>query len=456
MRARLIVLAVTALTGALLVAPQSAGAVRGLEVALQDDRLFLHRGGVHGQYYSRDTAFDQMRAMQGSALRVNLAWSHAVVNDQERLLTKPANVEYDWAPYWSIINLARGYGVRVQFTLTGPAPSWATPTRIVERGHNRPNPRYFKEFVSAAAREFEGRVSRYSIWNEPNWISHLAPQRQAAWRYRQLYQVGYRAIKREDPKADVLFGELVPYDSRHAIAPLEFVRRVLCVNRRYEPTRRAVRQRDAAPLSGKRCAGGTLRADGFAHHPYEFLKPPKKARRPSPDDVSMGALDRLTDALDAAKESRALVPPRGEPWLPLYLTEFGYFREGDRKIPERKRAKWSVQGFRMAVEHPRVRQLLYYVFVQPPGGFSFDLSILDWQGGETRTYNALVRWATNAVSSGDVRAPRPKRDGVADRDPPPPPDGGPRPPPKDPPDENPVCEILPVPCPDERLFDTGI
>jgi hypothetical protein len=311
MRTRQLLLACAVAAGALASAPQSALAARGMEVALQDDLLFLHRGAELGPYFSRDTAFEKMRAMQGSALRVNVIWTHAVANDQEHLATKPGRVAYDWAPYESLVRLARGYGVEVQFTLTGPAPAWGTESGRVETGYYRPKPRLYADFVRAVARRFKGKVSRYSIWNEPNWDTWLAPQREAARRYRQLYQLGYGAIKRVSPRADVLFGELVPYETPHSIAPLKFMRQVTCVDARYRLTRQAKRARRAGPLSGRRCAGGALAADGVAHHPYEFEKPPARARRPSPDDVSIGSLDRLTRALDKLERARALVPRTG-------------------------------------------------------------------------------------------------------------------------------------------------
>jgi hypothetical protein len=440
-------LAAAALACAIAAVPPAAGAAR-LEVAVQDDLLFLHRGAQAGSYFSRDTAFDKVREMQGSALRVNVIWTHAVANDQERLKRKPKRVRYDWAPYESLVELAAGYGVKVQFSLTGPAPVWGTKSRDANRAYLRPNPRYFQQFVRAVAKRFKGKVDRYSIWNEPNYRTWLGPQREAWWRYRQLYQVGYRAIKRADRRADVLFGEMSPYDTRHAVPPLKFLRDVACVDKKYRPTKRAVRERRAGLFSKKRCSGGPLKADGYAHHPYEFRKAPHRAKR-GRDDVTMATLDRLTAALDKLERSRALMPRRGA-WLPLYLTEFGYFRAGDRKISERRRAKWTVKGFKIARKNPRVKQLLYYVLVRPPGGTFFDLSLLDHDGKETRAYRAIVRWATRAAERGDIKRPGRKREGVADTNPPPPPAGEPPPPPPgEPPPEEPPCEILPgIPCPE--------
>ena len=437
MRKALLVVAALA-SGLFAVPPPPAQAARGMEVALQDDLLFLHRGGARGQYFSRDTAFDKMRELQGSYLRVNLIWAQALADGQMNQTEKPANVAYDWAAYDSLVNLAKGYGVKIQFALTGPAPAWATPTRSVSTGYVRPNPRHFGEFARAAAKHFGKRVKRYSIWNEPNWITWLSPVKKAPLIYRELYRKGYKNIKAVSPKAQVLLGELAPYKRGSlSMAPLKFVRKMTCVNGRYKRARRG------------RCRGGKLKADGFAHHPYDFDNPPNKARK-GRDNVTIGALHRLTRALDKLKRSRALVPRKGK-HMPLYLTEFGYFREGERKISERKRRRWTKRGFEIARKHPRVKQVVYYVFVRPPGGTFFDLSLLDHTGAETGTYEALVKWARKKAKKRQIKRPGRKRAGVNDANPPPPPGPPPAPPPpppdgggEPPPPEEPPC-LLDVP-----------
>ena len=434
---RKVVLVAAALMGAMAVGPAPASAARGMEVALQDDLLFLHRGASRGQYMSRDTAFEKMRGLQGSVLRVNLIWAQAVADSQMNATAKPAEVSYDWAPYDELVSLARGYGVRIQFSLTGPAPAWATESGTVARGYHRPNVEYFREFASAVAAHFRGRIKRYSIWNEPNWDTWLGPMSESPLIYRRLYQAGYRAVKAADPRAQVLIGELSPYKkANHSIAPLSFLRQMTCVNGKYR------RQKGA-------CQGGALKADGFAHHPYDFKYAPTRAR-PGADNVTIATLGRLTRALDKLKAARVLVPRTGK-WLPLYLTEYGYFRAGPRAISEARRARWTREGFEIARKHPRVKQALYYLFVRPPGGTFFDLSLLDHTGFETRAYTALKRWASAAAEKKQIKRPGEKRSGVGDTPPPPPPpDGGGGGGGGEPPPEEPRCPIeLPegFPCP---------
>ena len=62
----------------------------------------------------------------------------------------------------------------------------------------------------------------------------LQPYRSAPSRYRAMHSKAYRAIKRADPLAQVLIGELMPGANRSKSAPaLSFLRRMTCVDRRY-------------------------------------------------------------------------------------------------------------------------------------------------------------------------------------------------------------------------------
>ena len=90
----------------------------------------------------------------------------------------------------------------------------------------------------------------------------------------------------------MLFGELAPIGGGRAIAPLKFLRDVTCSNAAYK--------------AAKRCA--PLKADGFAIHPYQFSTRPHIAAG-KPDDVPIGALSRLTKALDKLARRKALRTP---------------------------------------------------------------------------------------------------------------------------------------------------
>lgn len=367
-----------------LISPGSASAARGMELAIQDDNVF-----VHGIYYRRGKALDNAERMRATWIRANVNWDVAL-GDAARRNREPANIKYDFGRWDALVDAAAKRGINVQLGLTGMAPRWATTNWRI--GPEEPEPYLYNHFVRAAARHFKGRVKRYSIWNEPNHRGWLSPLKTQAKQYRALYRVGYKGIKKVDPKAQVLFGELAPYASnpRNAQPPLKFLRDVACVNRRY-----------------RRTGSCKLYADGFAHHPYEYRNPPN-APFPGRDNVTMSGLPKLVRALNKLRRARTLRTPAGRA-LPIYLTEFGYFARGENAISERKRAKYTVQAYRMALRNPRVKQMLYYVLVRPQD--SFDTSLLGRRGKPGRAYRKLVSWAARAARGGLIQRPTPPRSG---------------------------------------------
>jgi hypothetical protein len=273
-------------------------------------------------------------------------------------------------------------------TLVGPAPRWATADHRI--GIVGPDPGAFARFAGDAARHFAGRVDRYSIWNEPNWHTWLAPStscRSGHWGptcdrrlgslYRALYRRAYDAIERADPEAKVLFGEFAPNARpRLSTAPLTLLRDATCSRVDWR--------------AAKRCS--PLEADGFAHHSYAFLASPTSPFG-GPDDVVLGSLNRLTTALDRLAARRALRTPTGRP-LDLYLTEHGYFASGRRRLPSATRAAWLARSFDLALRNRRVRQMLQYLLVQPPRSRdTFPTQIMTRHGRPTASYTALAAWS---------------------------------------------------------------
>ena len=343
---------VAALAGTLAVAalaaagpPPAAAARPALELGLQDDPVFVrHPSAYSGRgadgVISAGRALGLARRLGARTLRINLKWWHVAP-------AEPGG-PYDWSAYDGAVNRAAARGLRVQFTLTGPAPAWATGDGAP--GIFAPDPALFGHFAAAAARHFAGRVRRYSIWNEPNWPTSLGPRSRAAAVYRRLYEAGYAAVKGADPRARVLFGELAPMGRPEAaIPPLRFLRAVMCVSRSLRPVRR--------------CAG--LHADGFAHHPYTLRWPPEYPGADR-DDVTTGSLGRLTHVLDVLARRRLLATPRGRP-LDLFLTEYGWHARS-RRVPAESRIGYLVRGLALARESRRVRQVVWYQLAAPPPG----------------------------------------------------------------------------------------
>ncbi len=365
----LVALLCTLALGACATTPGKARAARGMEIGLWDDPVFRDQS-----YFNRDKGLTQARSLGVTRLRVVANWGFTLTRAQQNAKKKPATLNYNFAALDSAIDAAAARGIRTYVSVQGPAPAWATGNKRL--GNYKPNQKEFGVFTAALAHHMKGRVDRYSIWNEPNWKTWLAPMSSAPAQYRGLYTRGYAAIKKNDPKAKVLIGETAPYAQKgRAVAPIAFLRSVACVNKKYKRVHK--------------CAA--LKADGYAHHPYYFQQAPN-FKYPGADNATMGTLSHLTRALDRLSRT-GQIRRNGGGKLGLYLTEFGYFSSGHRALSKSKRGKYLAQGFKMALANGRVKSQLQYELVQPPKKSSFaffDLGLESVKGKRQPQYNALA------------------------------------------------------------------
>jgi hypothetical protein len=374
----LLVLLVAAL--AALGAASGASAARNMEIAVQDDAIFVQQ-----LYFGRTKALTRASQLRATRIRANVSWA-SVLGRQARYRHSPKHPKWDFGLYDGLVDQANSKGIAVQLALTGPAPAFATSDhRIGPRG---PKARYYHDFVKAAVQHFAGRVDRYSIWNEPNYVGWIAPLSNGPKLYRALYTTGWNTIKKYDPSAQVLFGETSPYYlPRRATSPLSFLRRVTCAKPNWSPARRCP----------------TIQTDGYAHHPYDFDHAPGY-RYPGSDNVTLSGLPRLNRALTLLARNKLLATPSGGA-ADLYLTEYGYFSSGRRAVSRSRQASYLVQAFRMAQRNPRVREMLQYLIVKPSRKYAFfDTSIASRGGSPYAAFRKLAAWARGAVRSGAAAA----------------------------------------------------
>ncbi len=257
---------------------------------------------------TRDETLTKLDGLGVHALRVVLHWADVAPASTSRArptgdLTDPAR--YDWSRYAPVLAAAQARGWPVTLTVSSPVPRWATQGAVDQI--TRPRPSDFQAFMTAIGRQFGDQVATWSIWNEPNHPQFLQPQYvngrpYSPGLYRQLFFAGRAGLTAAGlPNAQVLFGETAPRGQGRVIAPLVFLRGVLCLSSSYKKT------------SG--CP--PLPANGYAHHPYTTAAGPffVPANR---DDVTLGVLGRLKTALDRAARAGAIAKH-----LPIYLTEFG-------------------------------------------------------------------------------------------------------------------------------------
>ena len=341
-------------------------------------------GASHGQtvYFEASTSllnpatraktFEQMRHLGVRALRVELYWSR--VAPAPTSATRPNfNAKepgsYDWSLYDPILTEAKRLGWKVLLTVTSPVPRWAT-SNLKAPYITRPDSQDFREFMTAVARHYNSDVSSYAIWSEPNHPAFLAPQfnsngSPASPRiYRGLYQAGYQGLQEAGlAHPQVLFGETAPtgYDSVksllriekskalvHDVAPLAFLREALCLNSHY----RRVGSCSELPMSG------------YAEHAYTIAVPPSY-KTPGADNVTIGVLSRLSNALNKAAAVHAL--PAG---LPIYLTEFGVQSYPNKQlgVPVSVQAEYDAMAEQIAYNNGRVVAFSQYLLEDDPVG----------------------------------------------------------------------------------------
>jgi hypothetical protein len=359
-RARPAALALLGVAAAFLAhAPTQARASTGQLELIQDDPHMLSNPAQ---------TLQQIRDLGADAVRVSLQWNLVAPATRPAGFnaTNPASYS-GWGIYDEIVNDARKDGITVDFSLTGPAPLWATGSgNPGGDGQWKPSAAAFEQFVQAVGTRYSGtydpilgasmpddpndlpRVSLWEIWNEPNFGGDLAPQAidgstvpTAAPMYRSLLDAGWSGLQNTGHGRDtIVIGNLdargqsakgsrslpqgLPGDFA-ATKPMQFIRTLYCVNTSYKELRGGAAKQDGCPTSAAssrqfRAANPALfKASGFATHPYPVNLPPTEASSTDPDYTEFANLPRLASALDRIQR----IYGSGTKF-PIYNNEYGY------------------------------------------------------------------------------------------------------------------------------------
>lgn len=210
-------------------------------------------------------------------------------------------------------------------------------------------------------------VDEFILWNEPNHPGLLLPQ----WRpdrrtpaspavYRALVRAAYPAVKAVRRKVKLLIGNTSSTGGTRgtgAVAPLEFLRDLACVDARLRPR------------TTDECASfSALPGDGWSHHPYSQNERPSRVSDPrrEPGDVRLGDLPVLARTLDRLVRMGRLAPANRA----IHLTEFGYETggiPGRPRVTQRMQARWLTWAEYLADRVPAVRSFAQFLLRdQPP------------------------------------------------------------------------------------------
>jgi hypothetical protein len=306
----------------------SAHASTTQESVLQDDGQF-----VFGSPDVRARAFNDASELGVDTLRINVMWRRVApaAGSRERPgfdATNPGN--YELGAYDDAVRQASARGINVLFTVTGPGPDWASGCSSTADGTCKPDAGEFGQFVRAVGTRYSGafggvpRVSRWSIYNEPNVTGWLSPQFErksgrtvpsAPHQYRDLFRAGQSALAGTGHGGDqILLGETGPVKTSRQMPPAQFYRELFCLDSRGKRLSTSARRSRGCPSSFK------LAATGVAHHPYNASLLGTPTSRPrGRDDITISTLSRLSSVLSQGARAKRI---RSRP--PIYLTEFGF------------------------------------------------------------------------------------------------------------------------------------
>jgi hypothetical protein len=338
-----------------------------------------------------------------------------------------------WDAYDDLVRGVSARGMSLLLSPGAPLPRWASAcakgSAKIARSC-RPKAKLYGDFVAALATRYSGayadenqgggvlpRVTRWSLWNEPNQPGWLYPQYErrggrtivtAARLYRDLARQGIRALQATGHGAEqILLGELAPIGrtggalKTRPSPPGSFLREFLCIDSRGRKLR-------GSSARARGCGGfSRLAVSGFAHHPYTRggSQPPRS--RSLPNEITIASVSRLKRLLDQGARAGRL--PRK---LPIFYTEFGYqTNPPDRLfgVPLAKQSQYLNQADYMAYRDRRVRSVAQYKLIDEPNMASFQTGLQFASGQPKPSFNHyklplyVVRSGTNVKVYGQVR-----------------------------------------------------
>lgn len=335
-----LVLAACALTP-----PIAAASSRQDSIFEDDAQLVLSSDAV------RERTLDDLTVLGADTIHSIVFWNRVAPEPLSK--TRPSRfdgadpVAYPagfWDRYDGLVRGASARGLELILSPSSPMPAWASSCRasVSVRRTCDPSPTQYKRFVQALGTRYSGRyadenqggtvlprVSRWSVWNEPNQGGWLRPQYvRLAGRLVPRSPVVYRALVRAALKGlaasghrrdDILLGETAPLGrvtgatATRPIAPGDFLRATLCLDERGRGLTGA--RARALDCSGFR----RLAVTGIAHHPYTRGGSQPPTAKGGATEITISSVSRLKTIVRQAAERRR-IPAR----LPILYTEYGF------------------------------------------------------------------------------------------------------------------------------------
>ncbi|MGI8715037.1 MAG: hypothetical protein ACR2NR_18015 [Solirubrobacteraceae bacterium] len=375
--------------------------------------------------------FAEFRALGANTVRVIVPWYYIAPKPSSS--TKPnfnatdpnAYADSNWAPYDNIVNAAKTYGLKVDFTVTGGAPVWAQGKDIPGGAKHedvnfawKPNAAYYGQFMQALATRYDGSfkpkgqttvlpaVHFWVIYNEPNFGQDLGPQAinqsktlVGPMMYRGLVDAGFKALQAHHKRDTILIGDFAArgfylsngkrpgapegFPGNYGqTRPLYFLRYLYCVGSNYKPLTGSAAKSVGCPTTKSATRGfrkahpGLFNASGVGDHPYPSNGTPTNDGKVT-DYATFPELGALANTLD--KVNRAYGSGKK---YPIYNDEYGYITSppNGQKVtnqPSPKKASYVSPATAayyinwadyLSFKSSRIASYMQYLLQDPMGG----------------------------------------------------------------------------------------
>jgi hypothetical protein len=286
-------------------------------------------------------AFALTRSAGAQYVTITLSWrSIAPAQPSDGFdATDPSSPGYSWHGPDGTVAAAEAAGLTPILDIT-TTPLWAYANQPDGVNAGSPDPTALGEFAQALARHYDGEsglpvVNVFEVWNEPNLSLDLSPATGSV--YRAMVNAVAASVHAVDPDNLVVSGGLDPFSHKknkarswYSVAPLAFMRSLLCVSKGANPHPTCQDQ---------------VHLDVWSHHPYTYGGPFGRARLS--DDVELGDLPKMRAVLQAGVRLGHVVsaaPPQ------FWVSEFSWDSRPPRRraAPMALAARWTAESLYQA------------------------------------------------------------------------------------------------------------
>jgi hypothetical protein len=286
----------------------------------------------------REAAFAMTQAAGATYVRLPATWPAIApaALSSDFVPADPTSPGYSWTGLDSVVEEAEAAGLTPILDISN-TPAWAYARQPSGVDAGTPEIAELRQFATALATHYDGSIPGapavhvFQIWNEPNISLNLSPVNAAT--YRNMVNAVADAVHGVDPSNLVVAGGLDPFghpkskkQEWYSIAPLAFMRSLLCLSKGKHP---------------HRTCSAAIHFDVWSHHPYTFGGPYGHAR--NPDDVSLGNLPAMRALLKAGVRLHRVISARP---VGFWVTEFGWDTKPPRShaAPVPLAARWTAES----------------------------------------------------------------------------------------------------------------